>query len=228
RLLLARRVERLLDFIRKAFAVSGLVVDDGDILVSEVGGQIFAGDAALLIIAAAHAIDVRSGAVVGEGGISGGRRDRHHVGLSIAFGSWDRRAGAVMASDQRHIVAGHLVRDGYRLFRVTSVVADLEIELFAEHAARFVDVLDRHLAAVGHLRPEGGILTRDRADAGNRRGVAFVASAAANDKDGLSKGCDQPGHALHYQSPLCKDPEPTLHQFAHTTPQSLKPAARAR
>src|SRR5262249_57144452 len=110
----------------------------------------------------------------------------------------DGRAGEGMARAQRHIVAGHLVRDGYRLFRVTSVVADLEIELFAEHAARFVDVLDRHLAAVGHLRPEGGILARDRADDGNRRGVAFVASPAPNDKDGLNKAWYQPGPTTHY------------------------------
>ncbi len=51
-----------------------------------------------------------------------------------------------MAGDQRHAVAGHLVGDRHRLLRVAGVVADIEIELLAEHAAGGVDVLDGQLA----------------------------------------------------------------------------------
>ncbi len=107
-----------------------------------------------------------------------------------------------MAGDERDTVAGHLIGDGHRLLRVAGIVADVEVELLAEHAARFVDVLDGHLAAILHLRAEGGILTRDRADDGDRRGIALLAAAASSDQGGLSEGCDQPGHTLHCYLPL--------------------------
>ena len=60
-----------------------------------------------------------------------------------------------MAGDQRDAVAGHLVGDGDGLLRVAGVVADVEIELLAEHAAGGVDVgSTAMLAAVLHLRAE--------------------------------------------------------------------------
>ena len=85
-----------------------------------------------------------------------------------------------MAGDERHAVAGHLVGDGDRLLRIAGVVADIEIELLAEHAAGGVDVVDGHLAAIRHLRAEGGILTGDRADDGDRDGVALLAAVTAS------------------------------------------------
>ncbi len=89
-LLLAGRVHRLPGLLGEAFAVGGLVVDDGDVLVGEMARQIFAGDAALLIIAAAYPIDVGAGTVVGEGGIGRGGRDLHHVRLGIDLRRRDR------------------------------------------------------------------------------------------------------------------------------------------
>ena len=59
-----------------------------------------------------------------------------------------------MAGDQRDPGPGHLVGDRHCLLRIAGVVADIEIELLAEHAAGGVDVLDRHLGAVLHLRAE--------------------------------------------------------------------------
>ena len=114
-----------------------------------------------------------------------------------------------MAGDQRDPAAGQLVGDRHRLFRIAGVVADIEIERLAEHAAGGVDVFDRHLAAVLHLRAERGILTRDRAHDGDRDGVALFAAAATDDQDGLREGSDQPGHTLHCDLPL--------HERAHST-----------
>jgi hypothetical protein len=107
-----------------------------------------------------------------------------------------------MAGDQRHAFRRHLVGDRDRLLRIAGIVADIEIELLAEHAARGVDILDGKLGAVLHLRAEGGILTRDRADDGDRRGVALFASAASGAQRGQSEGCEQPGHTLHCYLPL--------------------------
>ena len=56
----------------------------------EMGGKIFAGDAALLVVAAADTVDVWPGAVIGEGGVGGGRRDLHHVAVGIDLRGWDR------------------------------------------------------------------------------------------------------------------------------------------
>ncbi len=106
-----------------------------------------------------------------------------------------------MAGDEGHIVAAHLVGDGDRLLRIAGIVADIEIELLAEHATRGVDVLDGHLAAVLHLRPERGVLTRDRADDGDRRRLVVIATAAARHKNGRNQGCDQPGKTLHCYLP---------------------------
>ena len=74
----------------------------------------------------------------------------------------------------------HLVGDRHGLLRIAGVVADVEIELLAEHAAGGVDVLDGHFAAILHLRAEGGILTGDRANHRDR-GRVVVAAATAGD-----------------------------------------------
>jgi hypothetical protein len=102
-----------------------------------------------------------------------------------------------MPGHQRHAVAGHLVGDRHRLFRIAGIVADLEIELLAQHAAGRVDVLDGHFAAVLHLGAERGVLTRDRAHHGDRDRIALLAAAAAHHQHDLRQGCDQPGHTLH-------------------------------
>jgi hypothetical protein len=91
-----------------------------------------------------------------------------------------------MAGDQRHVVAGHLVGDGHRLFRVAGVVADLEIELLAEHAARGIDVFDGQPAAILHLRAERCILTGNWADHGDRCRLVFLASPTARGNRGYT------------------------------------------
>ena len=107
-----------------------------------------------------------------------------------------------MAGDERHALSGHLIGDRHRLLRVAGVVAHIEVERLAQHAARGVDVRDSELGAVLHLLPERGILTRDRADDRDRRGVALLAPAASGARGGQSEGCEQPGHTLHCYLPL--------------------------
>lgn len=63
-----------------------------------------------------------------------------------------------MAGHEHHAAADELVGDGHRLTGVARVVADLQGELLAEHAAIGVDVGDRHLRTVAHLLAERGIL----------------------------------------------------------------------
>src|SRR3546814_1086675 len=59
------------------------------------------------------------------------------------------------------------------LFRsgIAGVVADLQNELFAEHAAGGVEVRDGHLGTALHLLAEGGVLAGHRAGGGDREGV---------------------------------------------------------
>ena len=54
------------------------------------------------------------------------------------------------------MAAGEFLRDGAGLFRIAGVVADLEHELAAEHAAGRIDVGDGEFGAVLHLRAERG------------------------------------------------------------------------
>ena len=107
-----------------------------------------------------------------------------------------------MAGDEGDPAAGHVIGDRHRLLGIAGIVADVEVELLAEHAARGVDVFDGQFRAVLHLRAEGGVLPGHRTDDGDRRGSAFLAVAAAGDQDGEGEGCDQPGHALHCYLPL--------------------------
>jgi hypothetical protein len=95
---------------------------------------------------------------------------------------------------------GHLVRDRHRLLRIAGIVAGRMVELLAEHAARGIDVLDSHLAAVLHLRTEGGVLTGDRPDDRNRSGVVLLAAAAAGQDCGYQSD-EQPGNSLHRHLP---------------------------
>ena len=76
----------------------------------------------------------------------------------------------------------HLVGDRDRLLRIAGVVADLEHQLLAEHAALGVDVLDRHLGAALHLLAESGVLTGHRTGGGDHdvglRGAAAERTSA--------------------------------------------------
>ena len=67
-----------------------------------------------------------------------------------------------MPDHQLVALAGELVGDRNGLARIARVVADVELQLLAEHAARLVDVGHGLLGAVLQLRAERGILPRHR------------------------------------------------------------------
>src|SRR6202022_4608881 len=93
-------VVRFLGFVGEAFAVSGLVVEDGDILALVKFRDVIGGDQALLIVAAADARDVPELALRKQR-IGGGRRDLQHIAVGIGFRRRDRRRRTIVARDER-------------------------------------------------------------------------------------------------------------------------------
>src|SRR5882672_5690329 len=77
-------VKRLLGFVGEAFAVGGLVVEDGDVLAFVEFRNVIGGDQALLIVAAADPRHVPELAFR-EQGIGRGRRNLQHVAVGIGF-----------------------------------------------------------------------------------------------------------------------------------------------
>ena len=58
-----------------------------------------------------------------------------------------------MPGHQHHALVDHLIGDRDRLLGIAGVVADPQGQLFAEHAALGIEVLDRHLGAAGWDQP---------------------------------------------------------------------------
>ena len=73
-----------------------------------------------------------------------------------------------MTVDEDHALGDEVVGDGNGLLRIAGVVADFELELLAEHAARSVDVGNRLLGASLELDAEGGVVAGDRTGGSNR------------------------------------------------------------
>ena len=94
-----------------------------------------------------------------------------------------------MSGHERQFRAGELLGDCARLLGIAGVVADLELELLAHHAARSVDVGHRRFGAVLELGSERGVL------AGHRSGDAYA--------DILGRRCADHGQA-HAQCYSCK------------------------
>src|SRR5262249_58570101 len=143
-------VHGLLGFVGEALAVGGLVVNDRDLLVFEVLGDVFARDRALLVVAAAGAEDVPHVAF-GDLGIGRGRRDRQHVVLLVDFRRRDGHARGDVTDDEFCAVAGKLVGDRDALLGIAHVVADARGELLAQNAAGLVDVGDGLLGTLLEL-----------------------------------------------------------------------------
>src|SRR5271166_2489796 len=134
RLLHAERVELLAGLVGEAFAVRGVVVEDGDLVVLEVGGEELAGDLALLVVTAADAERVPA-ALVGELRVRRRRRDLQDVLVAIHLAGRDRAARTVVAGDEHDALARELVGHRHGLTRVARVVADGQLELLAQYAA---------------------------------------------------------------------------------------------
>ena len=154
-------VHRLLGLVGEALAVGGLVVDDGDLGVLELLGEIGAGDRALLVVAAAGAERVPQ-AALGEVRVGRGRRDLEDAVLGIDFRGRDRDARVEVADDELDAVSDELVGDRDALLRIGDVVADDELDLLAIDAAGRVDVGDGLLGALLELCAESGVRAGDR------------------------------------------------------------------
>jgi len=99
-------------------------------------------DLALLIVAAADAVDAGTGALVGELGIGRSRRDLDDAFVRIDLRGRDRRAGAEVARHEHHSRTGELIGDGHGLLGVAGVVADLKTPEGVEIAHRLMKEVD--------------------------------------------------------------------------------------
>ena len=68
-----------------------------------------------------------------------------------------------MSGDEWHLHASEFLGNRARLLWIAGVVADLELELLAEHTAGGVDVGNRELGAILHLLSEGCLTACHRA-----------------------------------------------------------------
>ena len=124
--------------------------------------DVIAGDAALLIVAAADAEDVPH-AALGDRRIGRSRRDLEDAVLLINLRRRDGDAGIVVANDEFYTVAGKIVGDGDALLGIRYVVAVFHRDLLAENAACLVEIGGGLVDAVLHLRAGGGVRAGNRA-----------------------------------------------------------------
>ena len=102
-----------------------------------------------------------------------------------------------MSGYECHVVTGHLIGDCDRLLRVTRIVADLQLELFAEHPTGCVDIGDCRFATRRHLGAERRVLSRLRTGDGNLDHVwIFLATTARQSK--CTGGNDDQSSQAHY------------------------------
>ena len=162
----AQRLEPLEGLVGKSLAVGGLVMEDRDVLAGEVLGKEIAGDKALLVVAAAGAERVPH-AALGQQRVGGGRRYLKDAFLVIGFRGGDRGARAEMPGHEDHALVDHLVGHRHRLLGLASVVADLQYQLLAEHAAGGVEIGHRHSRSPHHLLAENRVLSGHRTGGGD-------------------------------------------------------------
>src|SRR5215469_3251603 len=135
-------------------------MDEGDLLTLEMVEDVATRDLALLVIASASAEDVPHIAL-GDFWISRGRRDLENAILLINFRSRNSDAGIVVADDKLHAVGNEIVGNGNALFRIGDVVAELDGQFVAKHAAGGIDVGGGLFDAVFHLCAGRGIWPGD-------------------------------------------------------------------
>ena len=146
-------VQGLAGFVGQALAIGGLVVNHRDILARHLVGQEIARDGALLIVPATDPENIGQIAL-GKFRIGRRRRDLQDVFFGINIRRRNGRSRTEMSGDEFYALAGEPVGHGDRLFRITGVIADFELELLPQHPAGGVDILDRHFRAAPHLFAE--------------------------------------------------------------------------
>ncbi len=123
-------------------------------LALELVGDDRARHSALLVVAPADAENVPQ-AALGDARIGGRRRDLQDAVVLQNLGGGHGDAGIEVADDEFHAVGREFVGDRHAFLRIAAVVADAELDLLAEDAARRVDVIDRLLDALLELGAEG-------------------------------------------------------------------------
>ena len=192
-------LDGLVHFLGDAFAVLLLVVDDGQLLGLDLGGDIFAGGRALLVVGADGA-EHHLVFLLGDGGVGGRRGNHENAFVLVQLRGGLGGAGTEMADHELDFLVDDLVGDRDRLFRFAGVIHDDPFEFLAVDAALGVDLLDRHLGA-HHLhvavlrdRPGGG------ASEGDFDGVLGPRQTAQAQNDGGDGGAQNVAACLLYTS----------------------------
>jgi hypothetical protein len=172
-------------------------MDDGDALALEFFPDQVAGDAALLVVAAADAEDVPHVAL-GDPRIGGSGRDHQHAILLIHVGGGNGHAGIEVTNDELHAVGYELIGDRDTFLRVRAVVAHRERDLLPQNASGGVDVFHRLLDSMLELRAEGSAAASDRAGDAE----LDLRCGSAGQGRGQAKCQDHRGEPFHAPSPL--------------------------
>ncbi|QTK80831.1 hypothetical protein AT6N2_C3366 [Agrobacterium tumefaciens] len=172
-------IQRCFKGIRQTLAIGALVMNDRDLLVLEIGENVFRCNLGLLVVTTAGAEDIRQ-AAVGQARRSCRRRHHQHT----VFGKDVRRrngdARCYRTNDEMDPFGNQLVGCGNALLRLAAIIGKLQHDLFAEDAALFVDFIDCRLGAILDLVAIGSD------GAGERRNQA-------DDDLGMGKGCECEG-----------------------------------
>ena len=99
-----------------------------------------------------------------------------------------------MPGHEHDAVVDHLVGDRDRLLGIAGVVADLEDQLLAEHAAGGIEVLHRLLGALLHLLAEDGVLAGHRTGGGDHDIGLRRAGAQRDGRAGGQQGLRKSRH----------------------------------
>ncbi len=184
----AEIVHRLLRLVGETLAVRRLVVDDGDLLILQMLGDVLAGDGALLIVATAGAEHVPQLAL-GYQRVGGRRRDHQDAVVDVDLGCRQGDAGIEVADDEVDAIAKEIVGDRDALTWIGSVVADGQFDLLAIDAAGRVDVGDGLLDTVLELRAERCVVLRHRPGHTQLQLCRSAVTAGEQGGEGERQGC---------------------------------------
>src|SRR5690606_39543074 len=121
--------------------IRGLIVNDSNLGILEVVGNILPRNDALLIISTAGTEGVPQSAI-SIYRISGTGRDFKNSIFCINFGSRNGDTGVKMPNDNLHTIGGKFVSDRNALFRIGYVIAKGDGDLFTIKAPGIIDLLD--------------------------------------------------------------------------------------
>src|SRR5690606_14632583 len=143
----------------QTLTVSGLVVQERDLLVGEALEDERTCNTTLLVVTTAHAEDARARTVFGIGRVGRRRGDLNDVIFSIDLRRRDGRARAEVTCHEHNALTSHVVGHVHGLTRIAGIVTHFENQLLTEHAASSVDVRNGKLGTGLKLCAEGRVLT---------------------------------------------------------------------